>query len=344
MLDPAELDFDFDKPATFVDLETGRDLYIDPAAARQQYQQKFTAHAAEIEQICRDLGIELPPAVDVAAAGAGAVRFPAVAAARRPAGARAGDRRRRGGGEGRMSFLAPLYVAGHAGGRAADPVPPDPAHAAGQADVQLADVPRALAAADHPPQPAEEHPAADPARRGAWRCWRWRSPGRSSAAGADAKVNESAGRRIAILVDTSASMRRGDLWQQAAKQVEQAYWPNVTPADEVALLFFDKQRPPGDDLRRVRTSWSRPPARDDAARPPGRGGADVGAARSSARRSRRVADLLAECDGAKQGPRAPRREAGRQLVLDLRHAGGRARRRAAGPPVARGRAAGRASR
>ncbi|HEX8324697.1 MAG TPA: BatA domain-containing protein [Tepidisphaeraceae bacterium] len=47
------------------------------------------------------------------------------------------------------------------------------------------------------------------------------------------------GRRIALLVDTSASMRRGDLWAQAQKQVEQAL-ADVTPADEVSLFLFDR--------------------------------------------------------------------------------------------------------
>jgi uncharacterized protein (DUF58 family) len=57
VLDPAELDFAFDKAATFVDIETGRDLYVDPALARPQYVENFSRHAAEIEQICRELGI-----------------------------------------------------------------------------------------------------------------------------------------------------------------------------------------------------------------------------------------------------------------------------------------------
>src|SRR5262245_45307765 len=34
VLDPAEVEFDFKGAATFVDLESGRDLYIDPAVAR----------------------------------------------------------------------------------------------------------------------------------------------------------------------------------------------------------------------------------------------------------------------------------------------------------------------
>lgn len=57
VLDPAELEFSFDKAATFVDLETGRDLYVDPEAARGRYLDAFSRHAGEVEQVCRDLGI-----------------------------------------------------------------------------------------------------------------------------------------------------------------------------------------------------------------------------------------------------------------------------------------------
>src|SRR3954469_23434360 len=57
VLDPAEMDFGFDKAATFVDIETGRDLYVDPALARANYVQNFARHAAEIDQVCRELGI-----------------------------------------------------------------------------------------------------------------------------------------------------------------------------------------------------------------------------------------------------------------------------------------------
>jgi uncharacterized protein (DUF58 family) len=59
VLDPAEMDFGFDKAATFVDIETGRDLYVDPALARANYVQNFARHAAEIEQVCRELGIAI---------------------------------------------------------------------------------------------------------------------------------------------------------------------------------------------------------------------------------------------------------------------------------------------
>jgi uncharacterized protein (DUF58 family) len=58
VLDPAELEFSFKQAATFVDVESGRDLYVDPAIARQQYQTKFAQHAAEIQRTCSDLGID----------------------------------------------------------------------------------------------------------------------------------------------------------------------------------------------------------------------------------------------------------------------------------------------
>jgi len=46
-----------------------------------------------------------------------------------------------------------------------------------------------------------------------------------------------AGRRVAILVDTSASMRRGDLWQQALRTVEQEL-DELNPQDDFALYAF----------------------------------------------------------------------------------------------------------
>jgi hypothetical protein len=52
------LDFTFEKAAMFVDLESGRDLYVDPAAAREQYLKNFSAHAEAVRQSCRELGID----------------------------------------------------------------------------------------------------------------------------------------------------------------------------------------------------------------------------------------------------------------------------------------------
>lgn len=58
VLDPAEVDFAFDKPAMFVDMETGRDLYVDPAGAKANYQRSFSQHADQLEEACRSLGID----------------------------------------------------------------------------------------------------------------------------------------------------------------------------------------------------------------------------------------------------------------------------------------------
>lgn len=47
-------------------------------------------------------------------------------------------------------------------------------------------------------------------------------------------------KRVAILVDTSASMRRGDLWQQAIRQIEKEL-NELAPHDEVALFTFNER-------------------------------------------------------------------------------------------------------
>lgn len=59
ILDPAELDFPFQEAAMFWDAESGRELYIDPALARRQYQAKFAEHAASLKDVCQRLGVDL---------------------------------------------------------------------------------------------------------------------------------------------------------------------------------------------------------------------------------------------------------------------------------------------
>jgi uncharacterized protein (DUF58 family) len=58
VVDPAELDLNFRAPGMFQDLESGRQLYIDPPAVRAEYQRRFAEHAAELKRICTDLGID----------------------------------------------------------------------------------------------------------------------------------------------------------------------------------------------------------------------------------------------------------------------------------------------
>jgi uncharacterized protein (DUF58 family) len=56
LIDPAEAKFTFEAAAMFRDLESGRDLYIDPGQARQEYQRKFDEHSAAVRQTCQNLG------------------------------------------------------------------------------------------------------------------------------------------------------------------------------------------------------------------------------------------------------------------------------------------------
>lgn len=53
----------------------------------------------------------------------------------------------------------------------------------------------------------------------------------------------SNGRRILVLVDTSASMRRAGLWQEAQRHAD-AILEKASPLDEVALFTFDRESKP----------------------------------------------------------------------------------------------------
>ncbi len=56
---------------------------------------------------------------------------------------------------------------------------------------------------------------------------------------ADTSMNNIRGRRVAILVDTSASMQRANLWNQAVRQVDEVL-DSLEPADDIALFTFDR--------------------------------------------------------------------------------------------------------
>ena len=61
LLDPAEVNFRFDESALFQDIESGRDLYIDPVLAREEYLGRLRAHNATAERTCASLGIAYCP-------------------------------------------------------------------------------------------------------------------------------------------------------------------------------------------------------------------------------------------------------------------------------------------
>ena len=58
VLDPAELELRLQSPSMVVDMESGREIYLDPEAARQQYREKFNQHADQLQSVCDSLGVD----------------------------------------------------------------------------------------------------------------------------------------------------------------------------------------------------------------------------------------------------------------------------------------------
>lgn len=56
VLDQNEITFDFQSAMLFQDVETGKEIYLDPAAVRSEYQRRFQGHSEGVEAICRKLG------------------------------------------------------------------------------------------------------------------------------------------------------------------------------------------------------------------------------------------------------------------------------------------------
>lgn len=59
VLDRQEVDFDFSRASMFRDLESGKQIYVDPQAIAGDYQQEFQAHAEQLSKICQSLGVDL---------------------------------------------------------------------------------------------------------------------------------------------------------------------------------------------------------------------------------------------------------------------------------------------
>ena len=57
VLDPAELTFDFPAAARFEDMETGRDLFLEPSLARADYTRRLGEHLTAVRATCQRLGI-----------------------------------------------------------------------------------------------------------------------------------------------------------------------------------------------------------------------------------------------------------------------------------------------
>ena len=102
--------FTFTTPAMFQDVESGRELYIDPRRPGPSTSRRFAAHAAEIERACVDLGSSIQPITTDRPLELVLFDLLEGADAAGPAG-RAGDGAA-GAGRCAMSFLTPLYILG----------------------------------------------------------------------------------------------------------------------------------------------------------------------------------------------------------------------------------------
>ncbi|MGQ0634534.1 MAG: DUF58 domain-containing protein [Planctomycetaceae bacterium] len=58
VLDPAETGFAFDEAAMFRDLETGRELFVDPHVERLRYRERFARHKQELARACHRLSVD----------------------------------------------------------------------------------------------------------------------------------------------------------------------------------------------------------------------------------------------------------------------------------------------
>lgn len=58
VLDPDEVDFSFKQASMFIDLETGREIYVDPGSVAKDYQKRFNEHRTELKTFCDENGID----------------------------------------------------------------------------------------------------------------------------------------------------------------------------------------------------------------------------------------------------------------------------------------------
>ncbi len=58
VMDRAEIDFRFDKPVHFQDIESRQERFVDPSAIRQDYLNRLNQHLEMVRNLCRRQGIE----------------------------------------------------------------------------------------------------------------------------------------------------------------------------------------------------------------------------------------------------------------------------------------------
>jgi uncharacterized protein (DUF58 family) len=58
-IDPGELKLSITEATTVIDMETGREMYLDPVEAAEAYERNFAAHREQVQNICQSLGVDL---------------------------------------------------------------------------------------------------------------------------------------------------------------------------------------------------------------------------------------------------------------------------------------------
>ncbi|HBJ36759.1 MAG TPA: DUF58 domain-containing protein [Planctomycetaceae bacterium] len=58
-IDPGELKLSITQATMVIDMETGREMYLDPVEAADAYERNFTAHRDQVTNICQSLGVDL---------------------------------------------------------------------------------------------------------------------------------------------------------------------------------------------------------------------------------------------------------------------------------------------
>jgi hypothetical protein len=57
VLDPGELDLDFARSSVFVDLESGREMLLDPERVKGDYSARLREHGDRVRSLCLNLGL-----------------------------------------------------------------------------------------------------------------------------------------------------------------------------------------------------------------------------------------------------------------------------------------------
>ena len=62
-IDPAETQLQIQSPSMVVDMESGKEIYIDPESARSDYVDRFEEHGRQLQAICESLGVDFFPII-----------------------------------------------------------------------------------------------------------------------------------------------------------------------------------------------------------------------------------------------------------------------------------------